>query len=81
VLRRIRPLLESGGGELNVIETQFAGHARELAHELDFDGYSGLIVIGGDGTMHEIVNGLLTRPDQEKVPIGLIPAGSGNAFM
>jgi diacylglycerol kinase (ATP) len=81
LLKLIRPVLEAAGLELELIETKFAGHARELARQLDFDGYEGLIAIGGDGTMHEVVNGILTRPDQKKIPIGLIPGGSGNAFM
>ena len=38
-------------------------------------------MIGGDGTFHEVINGLLNRGDHQKIPIGIIPAGSGNSFM
>ncbi len=81
LLRSIRPVLEAAGLELEVIETEFPDHARQLARQLDFDGYEGLISIGGDGTMHEVVNGMLSRPDQKRIPVGLIPGGSGNSFM
>ena len=78
---KIKPVFEAGGLELDVIGSTFAGHIRELAHQLDFDGYDGIIVIGGDGTMHEVVNGMLTRKDKKQLPIGLIPGGTGNSFM
>ncbi len=77
----IRPRLESAGLELEIIETEFAGHARQLAHQLDLHGYDGLIAIGGDGTIHELINGLLTRNDRKLLPIGLIPGGSGNSLL
>ena len=36
--------------------------------------------MGGDGTLHEIINGLLNRSDGNTIPIGIIPTGSGNSF-
>ena len=36
------------------------------------------MAVGGDGTIHEVVNGLMFRPDQKKVPLSFIPNGSGN---
>ena len=38
--------------------TAHCGHARELATNLDLDGYDGFLTIGGDGTFHEVVNGM-----------------------
>jgi len=81
ILDKILPIFEKGHIETQIIETQYAGHARELANTLPFDGFDGLCVVGGDGTMHEIVNGLLKRADKMKIPIGLIPGGTGNSFM
>ena len=81
LLKKILPVLEDANLDLTIIETTFAGHTNELAHQLDFDGYKGMVVIGGDGTMHEVVNGMLTRPDKKQLPIGLIPGGTGNSFM
>jgi sphingosine kinase len=81
ILEKITPIFEKGNLHTEIIETQYAGHARELANTLPFEGYDGLCVIGGDGTMHEIVNGMMKREDHAKIPIGLIAGGTGNSFM
>jgi len=47
--------------------------------ELDFSKYSGLVSSGGDGTLFEVMNGMLEREDGARLPIGIIPNGSGNA--
>lgn len=53
-------------------------HAFEFAYNLEIDQYSAIIAAGGDGTIHEVVNGMLHRPDKKKIPIALIPNGTGN---
>ena len=50
----------------------------ELAQTIDLSKYSALIAVGGDGTYHEVVNGMLHRADGKKIPVGFIPNGSGN---
>jgi len=81
LLNRVKPLFEAENVELFVIETTYAGHAQDLAHQLDFSLFDGFLAIGGDGTLHEVVNGMLSRPDQQRIPIGIIPGGSGNSYM
>ncbi len=78
VLDSIRPAFESAGITLTVHETTHAGHARELAATLDLEGYDGLCLIGGDGTIHEVVNGIMQRPEPSATPLGFIPGGTGN---
>ena len=59
-------------------KTKGPHHAKELAHKITSDGNEHtIIVIGGDGTLNEVVNGLY---DPDKVTLGLIPSGSGNDF-
>ena len=53
-------------------------HTWELAEELNFDNYSAIVAVGGDGTLHEVVNGMLHRRDKKRLPIAFIPNGSGN---
>jgi YegS/Rv2252/BmrU family lipid kinase len=50
-----------------------------IAHE-DLGKYDGLVVVGGDGTIHEVVNGLMKSGQGLHLPLGIIPGGSGNAF-
>ena len=50
----------------------------KFAKEIDLDKYSVLIAAGGDGTYHEVINGMLAREDNKKIPIAVIPNGSGN---
>ena len=81
ILEMVMPIFESANAEVTVIETEYAGHTRDLARELDITGYDGFCCIGGDGTMHEAINGVMTRKDGLRIPIGLITGGTGNAFM
>ena len=46
--------------------------------DLDMSAYSAVIAVGGDGTIHEVVNGMMFRKDQQKLPIAFVPNGSGN---
>ena len=81
LLKKVKPIFDAAEAELFIIETTFAGHAQELANQLDLSAYDGFIGIGGDGTLHEITNGMLSRYDGNKIPIGIIPGGSGNSYM
>lgn len=80
VLQRMQPLFEQAGARLIVRFTERAGDAVRLAQNWDLEGYDGLCAIGGDGTVHEVVNGLLARGDPPPIPLGLIPAGTGNTL-
>ena len=48
---------------------------------MDIEKFESLCLMGGDGTMHEAINGMYTRKDNKRIPIGLIPAGTGNSLM
>ena len=81
IQKKIQPIFESSGVSLEIINTTHSGHAKELAESLDFNDFDGICPIGGDGTMHEVINGMMTRKDNHKIPIGLITGGTGNSFM
>ncbi|MCX2934389.1 diacylglycerol kinase family lipid kinase [Mycobacterium sp. CVI_P3] len=71
--------------ELAVVHTDHRGHAIEIAAAAKHDGTDVIIVHGGDGTVNEVVNGLLGRPGgQERsdtVPaVAVVPGGSANVF-
>ncbi|ONM24348.1 Sphingosine kinase 1 [Zea mays] len=79
----VLPLIEASGVLYTMQETKHRLHAQEIAHSLDLRKYDGIICVSGDGVMVEVVNGLLQREDWEtaiKVPLGIIPAGTGNGM-
>ena len=64
-------------GELDIFPTERPGHATELAASAAGEGYELVAAAGGDGTVHEVVNGLVSG-DRAVLPMGIIPIGSGN---
>lgn len=66
------------GWAVDVLRTERPGHAVELAVEASRAGARHLVIVGGDGTVHEAANGLL-RSDSETA-LGVVPIGSGNDF-
>lgn len=69
--------------KLDVAATERRGHARELARRAAEGQTTDLVIaLGGDGTVNEVVNGLLHRgPDPERLPrLAVVPGGSTNVF-
>jgi YegS/Rv2252/BmrU family lipid kinase len=60
--------------------TVFPRHAIELAHQAAIQGYDLVVAVGGDGTAHEVMNGLMQVPPTLRPKMGIIPLGSGNDF-
>ncbi|MBV6401263.1 MAG: putative lipid kinase YtlR [Anaerolineales bacterium] len=60
--------------------TVYPGHAIELAREASEEGYERIIAMGGDGTVHEVVNGIMQAPEHKRPILGVVPVGSGNDF-
>jgi diacylglycerol kinase family enzyme len=69
--------------KLEVVTTEYRGHARDLARRAAESGSVELVVaLGGDGTVNEVVNGLLHNgPAPEALPrLAVVPGGSTNVF-
>ncbi len=67
--------------KLDVVETRYRGHAAGAAIEAAVDGVDLVIAHGGDGTVNEVVNGLLTADPAGPVPsLAVVPGGSANVF-
>lgn len=64
-------------GGIEVALTQFPGHGRDLARQAANDGYDLVVAAGGDGTISDVVNGLM-QGQQAATRLGLVPIGSGN---
>lgn len=68
------------GYDVCVKTTQYRSHAKELAAHAPENGYDSVVCCGGDGTMNEVLNGLLEKQDVTPIPVGYIPCGSTNDF-
>ncbi len=75
----LRPIVEQHGGA-DWSGTVYPTHAVELARQAALDGYEIVIAAGGDGTIHEVVNGLMQVPQEQRPKLGVVPLGSGNDF-
>ena len=76
----IESLLRQGGLSFDYQYTESRGHALELSRLAAEQGYGFLIAVGGDGTIHEVVNGLLSS-NAGSVALGIIGTGTGNDFI
>lgn len=79
VARDLRSITEQHGG-VDWSGTVYPGHAIELARQAGEQGYDLVIAMGGDGTVHEVMNGLMQVPAEKRPVLGVVPAGSGNDF-
>ncbi len=76
-------LLSESGLEFELSLTEHPGHAVELARRAIDEGYSYLVAVGGDGTIHEVVNGIMGEgaPHNPETVLGVVSAGSGSDFI
>jgi YegS/Rv2252/BmrU family lipid kinase len=76
----IAKMLKARSIEFSEKITDHAYHAIELAREAVLEGFRKLLVLGGDGAIHEVLNGLYSQEEvsPSEVTLGLIPVGSGN---
>lgn len=77
---RLEPHLAAlrASGEVVLRPTDGPGHATALARAAVADGADGVVAVGGDGTLFEVVNGLLPAGGPA---LGVIPVGTGNSFV
>lgn len=67
--------------KVDVAETGHRGHARELGARAAADGMDLVVTLGGDGTVNEVVNGLLQHGPSPHLPtLAVVPGGSTNVF-
>ena len=76
----LRPIAQEFRGELSWSGTVYPTHAIELAKQAAEEGCDLVVALGGDGTVHEVVNGLMQVPADRRPTLGVVPIGSGNDF-
>ncbi len=74
--------LRASGLRVDVIASTGPGHAADLAREAYDQNYRRFIAVGGDGTAHEILNGIFTHvAANARISLGFLPLGTGNSFL
>ncbi|XP_075418367.1 sphingosine kinase 1 isoform X1 [Tenrec ecaudatus] len=80
---RVQPLLVEADVSFTLVLTERRNHARELVRQEELDHWDLLVIMSGDGVVHEVVNGLMERPDWQTAiqkPLCSLPGGSANAL-
>ncbi|KAG7382293.1 Sphingosine kinase 2 [Phytophthora boehmeriae] len=80
---KVAPVLRFANVETEVKIMDHANHAMEIVMEIPLGVYDCVVAVGGDGSLYEIVQGLMKRSDWNlaiRQPIGIIPGGSGNGL-
>lgn len=78
--KEICKYLERNHLKFATIFTSGKGHAEQLALKGAKDGYHKIVAVGGDGTVNEVINGIMRSGLSDKVKMGIIPIGRGNDF-
>ena len=80
VAERLQRFLDmtARASQFDLVLTERMGHAKELAARAQ--GYRTVIALGGDGVIHEVVNGLMTQKEDARPALAVLPVGSGNDF-
>ena len=81
LLPEVATYVSEKGLDAEIITTEYSGHAIELVAQAQLSNYDAIIASGGDGTLFEVLNGYYKNAGENKPPIGLIPNGTGNAFI
>ncbi len=79
----IERLLQQHEFSFNYAFTEFPGHSKELVQKATKQNIYNIICVGGDGTIHNIVNGIMEQTDvpSNNINVGVIPIGTGNDWV
>jgi YegS/Rv2252/BmrU family lipid kinase len=80
LLKEIQMLFSEDKFQTKVFETSYFQHAIFLAERIANEGFTHIIACGGDGTLNEVLNGII-KSGNKNIKLGLLPRGSGNDFI
>ncbi len=80
LLPQVQELFQQNNIATDVHLTKYPQNAMEIVKKADFSHYGGVVAAGGDGTLFEVLNGCFQNKSEERIPIGVIPVGTGNSF-
>lgn len=83
IFEQIKPLFQRSNLSWQLTTSTKPGEIKTLAQTIDISQIDSFVIVGGDGTVNELINGLMARSDWEIAitkPIGIIPTGTGNGL-
>jgi diacylglycerol kinase (ATP) len=80
ILPEIQDLFAQKKIDIDIQHTKSPGYGVDIIKAADFSKYDGIVAAGGDGTLFEVINGYYQNTSEKRIPIGVIPIGTGNAF-
>ncbi|MDA3862077.1 MAG: diacylglycerol kinase family lipid kinase [Melioribacteraceae bacterium] len=76
----VEGLLIKNNIDFDLALTDYHEHGIKIVSDADFSKYGGIVAAGGDGTLFEVINGYFKNTSEKRIPIGILPVGTGNAF-
>jgi len=73
-------LFQAKGISAEARYSEFGGHMYQLAESAVKEPWDAIVAVGGDGTLYEIINGMMAGNPALPIPLGIIPVGTGNSF-
>lgn len=80
VLPQVEALFNEYAIEFDLFLTDYPQHAIDIVKNIEFESYDGIVAAGGDGTLFEVLNGYFKNKSVKRIPLGIIPVGTGNSF-
>ena len=81
IFTKIQPLFDTSSVQSVEYFSDHPGSITDFIINTNLSEFDGLCVVGGDGTIHEAVLGLMKSGKAKSIPLGIIPGGTGNAFI
>ena len=78
-IKKIKNLFDNENKNYSIKKSQYKGHVTELCKCTE--NYNNIIIVGGDGTFNEAINGFMNNKSINSLSVGFIPGGTGNALM
>jgi YegS/Rv2252/BmrU family lipid kinase len=80
VAQKSLSIFQQQGAEVESRSSKYAGHLLEIAEREIHGDWDGIVAVGGDGTLFEVINGMMRGNEDLPIPIGVMPVGTGNSF-
>ena len=81
IIDMVNNVFDDSGHEYEFAFTTHAGEALDLSQKAVNEKYNVIVAAGGDGTLFDVINGYYKNSSKKKIPIGVLPVGTGNAFI